>query len=66
MKGWQLIVVWIGCVILGALAGYWLGVFLWQAGFELLGSAVTLIGAGVGGILAFLGFLRWADDRGKL
>jgi hypothetical protein len=66
MKGWQLIVVWIGCVIIGALVGYWIGLLLWRAGFELLGSAVTLVGAGVGGILVFLAFLRWSEDRGKL
>ena len=63
MKGWTLILVWIGCVIIGALVGYWIGLLLWQLGFELLGSAVTLVGAGLGGILMFLAFLRWSEDR---
>ena len=62
MKGWTLILVWIGCVIIGALVGYWIGLILWQLGFELLGSAVTLVGAGLGGILMFLAFLRWSED----
>ena len=63
MKGWTLILVWIGCVIIGALVGYWIGLILWQLGFELLGSAVTLVGAGLGGILMFLAFLKWSEDR---
>lgn len=63
MKGWTLILVWIGCVIIGALVGYWIGLILWRLGFELLGSAVTLVGAGLGGILMFLAFLRWSEDR---
>jgi hypothetical protein len=63
MKGWTLILVWIGCVIIGALVGYWIGLILWQLGFELLGSAVTLVGAGLGGTLMFLAFLRWSEDR---
>jgi hypothetical protein len=63
MNGWTLILVWIGCVIIGALVGYWIGLILWQLGFELLGSAVTLVGAGLGGILMFLAFLRWSEDR---
>ena len=63
MKGWTLILIWIGCVIIGALVGYWIGLILWKLGFELLGSAVTLVGAGLGGILMFLAFLRWSEDR---
>ena len=63
MKGWALILIWIGCVIIGALVGYLIGLLLWRAGFELLGSAVTLVGAGAGGILVFLAFLRWSEER---
>jgi hypothetical protein len=63
MSGGKLILVWIGCVIVGALVGYWIGVILWQLGFELLGSAVTLVGAGIGGILMFLAVLKWSEDR---
>jgi hypothetical protein len=63
MSGITLTIVWIACVILGALAGYFLGYFIWQLGFELIGSAVALVGAGVGGVLAFFGFLAWSEDR---
>jgi hypothetical protein len=63
MRGLTLTIVWIACVILGALAGYFLGYIIWQLGFELIGSAVALVGAGVGGLLAFFGFLTWSEDR---
>ena len=63
MKGIWFVLIWIVCVIIGALAGWWLGGLLWQMGFELIGSSVALVGAGVGGILVFLGFLRWYEDR---
>jgi hypothetical protein len=65
MSGWKLIVIWIGCVIVGAVVGYLLGLLLWRAGFELLGSAVTLVGAGLGGIVVFLAILRWSEERGN-
>src|SRR5215218_10100334 len=65
MSGWKLIVLWIGCVIVGALVGYLIGLGLWKLGFELLGSAVTLVGAGLGGILVFLALLRWSEERGN-
>jgi len=65
VSGWKLIVLWIGCVIVGALVGYLIGMVLWQLGFELLGSAVTLVGAGLGGILVFLALLRWSEERGN-
>jgi hypothetical protein len=63
MSGGKLIALWIGCVIVGALVGYLIGLLLWRLGFELLGSAVTLVGAGVGGILMFLAVLKWSEDR---
>lgn len=63
MSGGKLIALWIGCVIVGALVGYFIGLLLWQLGFELLGSAVTLVGAGLGGILMFLAVLKWNEDR---
>jgi hypothetical protein len=63
MSGGKLIALWIGCVIVGALVGYFIGLLLWQLGFELLGSAVTLVGAGLGGILMFLAVLKWSEDR---
>jgi hypothetical protein len=58
-----LILVWIGCVILGAAVGFGAGWILWKIGLEVIGSAVALVGAGVGGIVAFLWFLQWSDDR---
>lgn len=63
MKGVVFVLIWIVCVIVGALAGWWLGAFIWQLGFELIGSSIALVGAGLGGILVFLAFLRWYEDR---
>jgi hypothetical protein len=63
MSGATLIIVWIGCVIVGALVGFLIGYLLWQLGLELIGSAVAMVGAGVGGIIAFFGFLSWSEDR---
>jgi hypothetical protein len=63
MSNVMLIIVWIACVILGAIAGFAAGYLLWKLGFELIGSAVALVGAGVGGIAAFLWFLQWSEDR---
>jgi hypothetical protein len=63
MSGGRLMLVWAVCVLLGALSGCLLGYLIWQLGFELLGSAVTLVGAGVGGILAFFGFLSWNERQ---
>jgi len=63
MGKWTLILVWIACVILGAAAGFAAGYVLWKIGLELIGSAVALVGAGVGGIVAFLWFLQWSEDR---
>ena len=64
MSGFVLVLVWIGCVLLGALVGFLIGYVLWQLGLELIGSAVALVGAGAGGILAFFGFLAWSERRG--
>ncbi|MGE3596891.1 MAG: hypothetical protein AB7N70_15190 [Dehalococcoidia bacterium] len=61
MKGIGYCGVWVLCVILGAIVGLLLGMLLWGLGFELLGSSVALIGAGAGGIVAFLGFLALGD-----
>jgi hypothetical protein len=61
MKGIGYCGVWVVCVILGAIVGFLLGLLLWALGFELLGSAVALVGAGAGGIIAFLAFLSLGD-----
>jgi hypothetical protein len=63
MDSLTLALVWIVCVILGAAVGFLAGYLLWKLGFELLGSAVLMVGAGVGGIVAFFGFLNWRDNR---
>ena len=63
MSGLTLTLVWIGCVIVGALVGFLAGYLLWKIGFELIGSAVAMVGAGAGGIVAFFAFLNWQDNR---
>ena len=63
MRTWVLIAVWVGCVAVGAIVGFLIGYILWQMGFELLGSAASLVGAGVGGIVVFLALLAWWDRR---
>jgi len=63
MRTWVLIAVWVGCVAVGAIVGFLVGYILWQMGFELLGSAAALVGAGVGGIVVFLALLAWWDRR---
>jgi hypothetical protein len=63
MSGCVLFLVWVGCVLLGALVGLLAGWILWKLGLEIIGSAVALVGAGVGGIVAFFAFLNWSEDR---
>jgi hypothetical protein len=63
VQGWRLIAIWIACVLVGAAVGYLIGWVIWQLGFELIGGAVALAGAGVGGILMFFAFMNWSEDR---
>jgi hypothetical protein len=63
MSGLKLVLVWIVCVIVGAVAGFGAGWILWKLGFELIGSAVALVGAGAGGIVAFFWFMNWQENR---
>ncbi len=63
MSGWKFIAVWIACVVIGVLAGYGLGWLLWKAGLELIGSAVALVGAALGGFVVFYLFMRWTEER---
>ena len=64
MGTFGMVLLWIGCVIVGAVAGFLAGYVLWKLGFELIGSAVALVGAGAGGILVFFALLAWYDRRG--
>lgn len=63
MEGWKLILVWIACVIVGAVVGFGIGWVIWKLGFELIGSAIALAGAGIGGIATFFWFMNWSEDR---
>ena len=63
MSGWKLILIWIACVIVGAVVGFAIGWLLWKAGLELIGSAVALVGAGVGGFVMLFAVMRWAENR---
>jgi hypothetical protein len=63
MSGLTLTLVWIGCVLVGAIVGFLTGYVLWKLGFELIGSAVAMVGAGAGGIVTFFAFLNWQDNR---
>ncbi len=64
MSGAKFVLVWIACVVVGAVIGFGIGWALWKLGFELIGSAVALVGAGIGGFVVLFAFMRWADDRG--
>jgi hypothetical protein len=48
-------------VVVGAVIGLFIGWVLWQLGFEIIGGAVALVGAGVGGIILLLAALAWGD-----
>lgn len=63
MGGWKMILIWIACVILGAVVGFAIGYGLWKLGLELIGSAVALVGAGVGGFVMLFAFMRWSENR---
>jgi hypothetical protein len=64
MGTFGMVVLWIGCVIVGAVAGYLIGYALWKLGLELIGSAVALVGAGVGGFVVFFALVAWFERRG--
>ena len=63
MAGWKLVLAWIAFVLLGAVIGFAIGWVVWKLGFELIGSAIALVGAGVGGIILFFAFMNWSDNR---
>ncbi len=54
MRGIAMVAIWIACVLVGAGLGFLAGWAIWKLGFELIGSAVTLVGAAAGGIGIFL------------
>jgi hypothetical protein len=53
MRGLKTALIWIVCVVVGAIVGYLAGWALWKLGFELFGGAVALVCAAVGGIAIF-------------
>jgi Zn-dependent protease with chaperone function len=63
MSGWKMILVWVGCVIVGAAVGFGIGWALWKLGFEIIGSAVALVGAGIGGFVVLFAVMRWSEER---
>jgi hypothetical protein len=63
MDGWKLILAWIAFVLLGAVIGFAIGWVVWKLGFEMIGSAIALVGAGVGGLILFFAFMNWSYGR---
>jgi hypothetical protein len=50
--------IWIACVAVGAIGGFAIGWIIWKMGFELIGSSIALAGAGLGGILVLVAYLK--------
>jgi hypothetical protein len=44
--------------------GFGIGWALWKLGLELIGSAIALIGAGIGGFVLLFALMRWSENRG--
>ena len=65
MEAFKLICIWCVCVLIGAAAGAAIGYIVWKLGLEIIGSAIALVGAGLGGILAFLWYMQWSEGRGE-
>lgn len=63
MSGWKFILIWMLCVVLGVAIGFGMGWGLWKLGFELIGSAVALVGAGAGGFIVLYAVMRWTENR---
>jgi uncharacterized membrane protein YeaQ/YmgE (transglycosylase-associated protein family) len=57
--------IWIGCVIVGAVVGFLAGYVLWKLGFEVIGSAVAVVGACIGGFIVLAGLASWSNNRRK-
>jgi hypothetical protein len=58
---WKGCLIWVACVAVGALGGFLIGWVLWKLGLEIIGSAVALVGAAVGGIVVLFAYLRWKE-----
>jgi hypothetical protein len=58
---WKAVLIWIGCVALGAIGAFLIGALIWGLGFELLGGAVALAGAGIGGIMVLMWYMNWSE-----
>ena len=63
MSGWKFILIWFVCLSLGVAIGFGKGWGLWKLGFELIGSAVALVGAGIGGFIVLYAVMRWIENR---
>lgn len=63
MSAWQMILLWIGCVIVGAIIGFAIGWGLWKLGLEIIGSTVALVGAAVGGFVVLFAVMKWMENR---
>jgi hypothetical protein len=57
MKSFGSTLMWIGCLIVCVAAGLLSGWIVWKFGLEIIGSAVVLAGAGVGGRIGIPGVL---------
>ncbi|CAN5656766.1 hypothetical protein BH24CHL4_BH24CHL4_15760 [soil metagenome] len=63
MSGWKFGLTWIVFVIAGAAVGFAIGWALWKLGLELIGSAVALVGAGIGSFIMLFALMRWSEAR---
>lgn len=55
---WKAILIWIACMAIGVIGGFFIGWVVWQMGFELLGSWIAIAGAGLGGVVVLFWYLR--------
>jgi hypothetical protein len=52
---------WFGLGLLGVIAGFLVGWLIYALGFVLIGSAVMVFGAGFGGLLAIVWYMRRSE-----
>jgi hypothetical protein len=57
----KLVFIWLGCVAVGAIGGFLIGWIIYQMGFEVIGSSLALAGAGIGGIMVLIAYLKRVD-----